>query len=188
MMKDLSTKEAASLSYLSQRTISKMCDNESLESHKVPGSRFRRIRIVDLYEMMLENDIPTDLINRGDKELIVFSKDSEYAASARNADLNGTRLSVCNSLFDLGLFVASNKRDNPIAERVVAIDFEGISDPELSAIELAFEGIRQKWGKIGGKIVGICSEEQTELLAGLNLDQIILKAGDFELAVKDLIA
>lgn len=74
MKEVLSTGQAAKLCYVSQQTIIRCCDNGSLKSFKVPGSKFRRIRTVDLCAYMEANGIPTDLIDAQFKKQVVVEE------------------------------------------------------------------------------------------------------------------
>jgi len=58
--KDYSTGDAAKICGCSQQTIIRCFDKGLIKSHHIPGSRFRKIPIKNLYEYMKQNNIPLD--------------------------------------------------------------------------------------------------------------------------------
>lgn len=56
----LTTGNAAVLCGVCQQTIIRAVDAGLLPAWRVPGSRFRRIARSDLYQFMVDNDIPVD--------------------------------------------------------------------------------------------------------------------------------
>lgn len=71
------TGEAAAICKVSQQTIIRCFDSGRLKGYRVPGSKFRRIPRDELVRFMRENDIPTDLLERGRKRILVVDDDEQ---------------------------------------------------------------------------------------------------------------
>lgn len=65
------TGEAAEVCKVSQQTIIRCFDAGRLGGFRVPGSKFRRIPRADLIKFMIDNEIPTDVLETGIKRLLV---------------------------------------------------------------------------------------------------------------------
>jgi len=59
-MKIYTTGQAAKIAHCSQQTIIRLCNNNMLQHHRIPGSKFRRIKEADLYNLMQNHHIPID--------------------------------------------------------------------------------------------------------------------------------
>jgi len=58
--RDYTTGEAAKICRCSQQTIIRCFDKGEIQGYHVPGSRFRRIPRDNLYEYLIDNNLPID--------------------------------------------------------------------------------------------------------------------------------
>jgi two-component system, OmpR family, response regulator len=71
------TGEAAEICRISQQTIIRCFDSGRVRGFRVPGSRFRRIPRDELIRLMRDNHIPTEVLERGKKRLLVVDDDEQ---------------------------------------------------------------------------------------------------------------
>lgn len=71
------TGEVAEICKVSQQTIIRCFDSGKLQGFRVPGSKFRRIPRDSLLSFMKENDIPLDLLERGNRRILIVDDDPE---------------------------------------------------------------------------------------------------------------
>ena len=75
------TGQAAKLCRISQQTLIRCFDQGTLKGYRVPGSSHRRITEAELRKFMLENGIPTDLLDPLSWPVLVATEDpAQYAA------------------------------------------------------------------------------------------------------------
>jgi two-component system OmpR family response regulator len=101
------TGEAAKICKVSQQTIIRCFDSGQLKGFRVPGSRFRRIPRVELFNFMKDNGIPTDALESGRRKLLVVDDDEELVELVRDMFERDGRFEVrtANNGFDAGMLV-----------------------------------------------------------------------------------
>ncbi|MHC4414659.1 MAG: response regulator [Planctomycetota bacterium] len=78
------TGEAAEILGLSQQTIIRYFDSGRLHGFRVPGSRFRRILRTELLRFMKTNEIPTDVLDRMKKRILLVDDDELFVGFCRD--------------------------------------------------------------------------------------------------------
>src|SRR5262245_34047989 len=74
------TGEAAKICKVSQQTVIRCFDNGQLRGYRVPGTRFRRIPRESLYRFMKDNGIPTDVLERDTRKILIVDNNTELVS------------------------------------------------------------------------------------------------------------
>ena len=111
------TGEAAKICKISQQTIIRCFDNETLKGFRVPGSRFRRIPHADLVAFMRDNGIPTDefetAIKPGKRKVLVVDDDPDLVELIVSVleDDGRFETKVATNGFEAGMMVKEYRPD-----------------------------------------------------------------------------
>ena len=107
------TGEAAKICKVSQQTIIRCFDNDSIKGFRVPGSRFRRIPRHELFSFMRDNGIPTDALESGKRKALIVDDDQDLVELLADAFSRDGRFDVktANNGFDAGMLVKEFRPD-----------------------------------------------------------------------------
>lgn len=107
------TGEAAKICKVSQQTIIRCFDSGQLKGFRVPGSRFRRIPREDLYSFMRDNGIPTDVLERTRRKVLIVDDDPDLLEMLVDVFERDSRFEVrtANNGFDAGMLVKELRPD-----------------------------------------------------------------------------
>lgn len=103
------TGEAAEVCKVSQQTVIRCFDSGRLGGFRVPGSKFRRIPRADLIKFMRENDIPTDILEKTGKRVLIVDDDPAIIEMFKDvlSKEPGYTLQVAATGYDAGLLTES---------------------------------------------------------------------------------
>jgi excisionase family DNA binding protein len=90
----LTTGEVAKICNVAPRTVSKWFDNDQLKGYRIPGSKDRRIPIEELLSFMKKYNMPTEGLEREQKNILVVDTDKSAAANTASALMEKTDYSV----------------------------------------------------------------------------------------------
>lgn len=107
------TGEAAILCKVSQQTIIRCFDSGRLHGFRVPGSRFRRIPRDELIRFMRQNGIPTEILERRARTVLIVDDDPKIVELLEEVFREDDRLEVHSAAtgYDAGLLTERLKPD-----------------------------------------------------------------------------
>jgi excisionase family DNA binding protein len=164
------TGEAAKICKVSQQTIIRCFDSGQLKGFRVPGSKFRRIPRDMLMRFMRDNNIPTDALDDGKREVLLVDDDKdlvEVLEASLNAD-GRFEVRVANNGFDAGMMVKEYRPD------IIVLD---VMLPDINGREVC-QRVRSDSQMEGVKILcisGMVEQDKVEELKTAGADDFLQK-------------
>lgn len=169
------TGEAAALCKVSQQTIIRCFDAGRLKGFRVPGSRFRRIPRDEMIRFMRENNIPTHMIQRARRRVLVVDDDEQILELFVDLLSRDKRYEVrtANTGYDAGLITEQFRPDLMILDYML---------PDING-NVVCKTVRQNNDLAEMKIIivsGVVNREEIEELLQAGADEFIKKPFDVE--------
>jgi excisionase family DNA binding protein len=167
------TGEAAEVCKVSQQTIIRCFDAGRLGGFRVPGSKFRRIPRADLIKFMRENDIPTGVLEQGNKRVLVVDDDAAIIEMFKDmlAGKAGLDVKYCSTGYDAGLLTESFR------PHLIILDY---MLPDLNG-DVVCRRLREREEFRGTKIVfvsGVVDGGEVDRLRAAGADDFLRKPFD----------
>jgi two-component system, OmpR family, response regulator RpaA len=167
------TGEAADVCKVSQQTIIRCFDSGRLDGFRVPGSRFRRIPRAALLKFMRENDIPTEVLDRGPKRVLVVDDEAEIVSIITEVLGQDDRYKIksASNGYDAGMLTESFK------PHLIVLDY---MLPDLNG-DLVCKRIKESETNRGTKVLfisGVVAPEEIAKLEAAGADDFMKKPFD----------
>jgi two-component system, OmpR family, response regulator RpaA len=167
------TGEAADVCKVSQQTIIRCFDSGRLDGFRVPGSRFRRIPRAALLKFMRENEIPTEILDRGPKRVLVVDDEAEIVSIITEVLGQDDRYKIksASNGYDAGMLTESFK------PHLIVLDY---MLPDLNG-DLVCKRIKESKTNRGTKVLfisGVVAPEEIAKLEAAGADDFIKKPFD----------
>ncbi|MFG0258062.1 MAG: response regulator [Phycisphaerales bacterium JB043] len=169
------TGEAAEVCKVSQQTIIRCFDSGRLEGFRVPGSKFRRIPRAALLRFMRENDIPTDVLEKGPRRVLVVDDEQEIVtliSDVLGSDQRYEIMSASNG-YDAGMLTESFR------PHLIVLDY---MLPDLNG-DLVCKRVKESDSGKDTKVLfisGVVAPNEIERLEASGADDFIKKPFDIE--------
>lgn len=173
--KVFTTGEAAELCKVSQQTIIRCFDSGRLNGFRVPGSRFRRIPREDLLRFMIENEIPSDVLESGKTRVLLVDDDEQILEVFKEALERDGRFEVqsAGTGYDAGMLTESFKPE------IVILDY---MLPDVNG-DLVCRRLRDKPETMHTKVIfvsGVVEPNEIEKLRSSGADDFVQKPVDIQ--------
>ncbi len=184
---DLATKrifttgEAAAICKVSQQTIIRCFDSGRLGGFRVPGSKFRRIPRPELIKFMKANDIPVEVLDGGQRRVLVVDDDENILDMMRDILQREGRYEVrtCATGYDAGLLTESFR------PHVILLDY---MLPDING-NVVCQRIRAREDLASTRIIfvsGVVDQSEIDTLKAAGADAFIRKPFDVDQLVRTL--
>ncbi|MHC4976769.1 MAG: response regulator [Planctomycetota bacterium] len=169
------TGEAADVCKVSQQTIIRCFDAGRLDGFRVPGSKFRRIPRASLLKFMRANDIPTDILEKGPRRILVVDDEQEIVTLISDVLGSDERYEVMSASngYDAGMLTESFK------PHLIVLDY---MLPDLNG-DLVCQRIKGSDTSKDTKVLfisGVVAPDEIERLQAAGADEFIKKPFDIE--------
>jgi excisionase family DNA binding protein len=101
----LTTGQVADICKVAPRTVTKWFDSGRLKGYKIPGSRDRRIPLLELMKFMKEYGIPTDQLDLDENRALVITDDGDAIAAFVQKLKDFYEIKTVRNGFDAGLII-----------------------------------------------------------------------------------
>lgn len=175
------TGEAAAICKVSQQTIIRCFDSGRLGGFRVPGSKFRRIPRSELVKFMKANDIPVEILDGGQRRVLVVDDDENILDMMRDILQREGRYDVrtCTTGYDAGLLTESFR------PHVILLDY---MLPDING-NVVCQRLRAREDLANTRVIfvsGVVDQAEIDQLKTAGADAFIRKPFDVDQLVRTL--
>jgi excisionase family DNA binding protein len=181
--KIFTTGEAAEICKVSQQTIIRCFDSGRLGGFRVPGSKFRRIPRAELIRFMMDNEIPTEILEGGPKRILVVDDDATIVELFKDLLGRDQRFEyrTAGTGYDAGLLTEQFK------PHLVILDY---MLPDING-NVVCQRIRENEASRDTKIVvvsGVVNQPEIDALLKAGADEFVKKPFNIEHLMSRIVA
>lgn len=177
----LTTGQVAQICSVAPRTVTKWFDTGRLRGYRIPGSRDRRIPVIELIRFMRAHNIPTEMLESGPIRVLIIDDTAENGNGMAAALASGTNYDIKSAQngFDAGV----------IAQRFMPhLVLLNLLSSNIDAGQIC-RNIRSNSDLTGTKVVAFSerlSESETTALLNKGFDNVIIKNGNIEIMIRKI--